>query len=165
MTSSPPTPNTETRAQPASAPSVPLFWWREWLKPIVVVAVISVLIGSVTLVANVWAAAFQSLKADIRDGNAQLHEEIRASNAQLREEIRISNAQLHEEIRGVREEIRDVREEIKASEARLREEVKASEARQRQDLREVRAELKVDNQVLAERLDQVLESSTAAKPE
>ena len=152
MTSSPPTPNTE--AQPTSAPSVQSSWWREWLKPIVVVAVISVLIGSVTLVANVGAAAFQSLKADIRDGNAQLHEEIRASNAQLREEIRISNTQLREEIRGVREEIREVREELKAS-----------EARQRQDLREVRAELKVDNQVLAERLDRVLESSMAARPE
>ena len=147
MASSPPTPNTEVQTQPAPASSVQSSWWREWLKPIVVVAVISVLVGSVTLVANVGAAAFQSLKADIRDGNAQLHEEIRASNAQLREEIR------------------GVREELKASEARLREEIKASEARQRQDLREVRTELKVDNQVLAKRLDQVLESSTAVKPE
>ena len=115
---------------PASGSSVQPPWWREWLKPIVVVAVISLLVGALTLVTNIGVATLQSLKADIRAGNAQLTEEVK----------------------DVRREVKDLREEVKASEARLREEIKASEARQRQDLKEVRAELKADNKALREEL-------------
>ena len=64
MASSTPTPEVEARPQPTVAPPVQVPWWREWLKPIVVVAVISVLVGATTLVANVGMTASRSLKAD-----------------------------------------------------------------------------------------------------
>ena len=76
------------------------------MKPIVVVAVISVLAGATTLVANVGMTAFQSLKADIRDGNTQLIEEIRASSTDLREEIKASEDRQREDLQEVKAELK-----------------------------------------------------------
>ena len=178
---------------PTSGSSVQPSWWREWLKPIVVVAVISVLVSGVALLANLGVAALQSLKADIRDGNirlseeirassAELREEFRASNIEIREEFRVSNDQLREEFRASNAEIREefrasnaeireefrasndqLREEFRASNAELREEFRASEARQEQALKDLSSELKADNQALGERLDRVLEGLLTTK--
>ncbi len=79
------------------------------MKPIVVVAMVSFLVGGGTLVANVWTGSFESLRADTRDGNARLAEEIN-------------------------QRIGEVKEEVEAGEARVRDEMlKASEARQAQE--------------------------------
>ena len=88
MTSSTPTPKIEAQDQATSDGSGQGAWWREWLKPVVVVAVVSLLVGGITLVTNVWMGSFESLRADIRDGNARLVEEIRATDTRLSEEIR-----------------------------------------------------------------------------
>ena len=64
----------------------------------------------------------------------------------LRADIREIKTDVRQEIQKVREEVKEVREEIKVS-----------EVRQRQELRDTKAELKVDNQVVTERLDRVFE--------
>ncbi len=89
------------------------------MKPIVVVAMVSFLVGGMTLVANVWMGSFESLRADTRDGNARLAEEIKATDVRLSEEIN--------------QRIGEVKEEVKAGEARVRDELKASKARQAQE--------------------------------
>ena len=175
MTSSVPTPKVEEKNQATAGPSLLSPWWREWGRPVVVVAVISVFVAALTLVTSLGMAAFQTLRTDIREMKTDIREvktdiriDINASEDRLREEIKASEARQRQEIQEVREEIRasearqqqeiqGAREEINASEARLREEIKASEVRQRQDLRETKAELKADNQVVTERLDRMFE--------
>ena len=153
MTSSVPTPKVDEKNQATAGPSLPSPWWREWGRPVVVVAVISVFVAALTLVTSLGMAAFQTLRTDIREMKA----DIREVKTDIRIDIKASEARQ-------RQEIQEVREEIKASEARqreeiqgVREEIKASEARQRQDLRETKAELKADNQVVTERLDRMFE--------
>ena len=138
MTSSLPKAKVEDQAPPQTVPSVQPPWWRDWVKPVVVVAVISVLVGGLTLLTNLGMAAFQTLRADIREVKTEIRD-------------------VRTEIKDVRTEIKDVRTEIKDVRTELREEIKASEARQRQELRETKAELKVDNQAVVERLDRMFE--------
>ena len=73
-----------------------------------VVAVVSFLVGGMTLVANVWMGSFESLRADTKATDVRLSEEIN-------------------------QPIGEVKEEIKAGEARVRDELKTSEARQAQE--------------------------------
>ncbi len=151
MTSSTPTPKVEPQDQATPGGHRQGSWWREWLKPIVAVVVASLLVGSVTLVANVWMGSFASLRADIRDGNARLSEQITVSNAQLREEIRATDTRPTEQIN---QRIDEVKEEVRASEARVRDELKASEARQAQRTDGIRADVKAlrtDNRALGEK--------------
>ena len=115
MASSTPTPEVEARPQPTVAPPVQVPWWREWLKPIAVVAVISVLVEATTLVANVGMTAFQSLKADIRDGNTQLIEEIRASEDRQREDLREVKAELKADNQALGERLDRVVESLLAA--------------------------------------------------
>ena len=178
MTASVPTPKVDEKNQATAGPSLPSPWWREWGRPVVVVAVISVFVAALTLVTSLGMAAFQTLRTDIREMKADIREvktDIREVKTDIRIDIKASEARQRQEIQEVREEIKasearqrqeiqGVREEIKASEARqreeiqgVREEIKASEARQRQDLRETKAELKADNQVVTERLDRMFE--------
>ena len=150
MTSSTPTPKIEPQDQATPGGHRQGSWWREWLKPIVAV-VVSLLVGGVILVANVWMGSFESLRADIRDGNARLSEQIKVSNAQLHEEIRATDTRLTEQIN---QRIDEVKEEVGTSEARTRDELKASEARQAQRIDGIRADVKAlgtDNRALGEK--------------
>ncbi len=150
MTSSTPTPKIEPQDQATPGGHRQGSWWREWLKPIVTV-VVSLLVGGVILVANVWMGSFESLRADIRDGNARLSEQIKVSNAQLHEEIRATDTRLTEQIN---QRIDEVKEEVGTSEARTRDELKASEARQAQRIDGIRADVKAlgtDNRALGEK--------------
>ncbi len=149
MTSSTPTPKIEPQDQATPGGHKQGSWWREWLKPIVAV-VVSLLVGGVILVANVWMGSFESLRADIRDGNARLSEQIKVGNAQLHEEIRATDTRLTEQIN---QRIDEVKEEVRTSEARTRDELKASEARQAQRIDGIRADVKAlrtDNRALGE---------------
>ena len=147
MTSSIPTPKIEAQGQATSDGSGQGAWWREWLKPVVVMAVVSLLVGGITLVTNVWMGSFESLRADIRDGNARLVEEIKASEdranqriEEVKEQIRATDARLGEEIR--------------ASEVRVRDELKASETRQAQRTDQLRTDVKAlgtDNRPLGKK--------------
>ncbi len=150
MTSSTPTPKIEPQDQATPGGHKQGSWWREWLKPIVAV-VVSLLVGGVILVANVWMGSFESLRADIRDGNARLSEQIKVGNAQLHEEIRATDTRLTEQIN---QRIDEVKEEVRTSEARTRDELKASEARQAQRIDGIRADVKAlrtDNRALGEK--------------
>ena len=150
MTSSTPTPKIEPQDQATPGGHRQGSWWREWLKPIVAV-VVSLLVGGVILVANVWMGSFESLRADIRDGNARLSEQIKVSNAQVHEEIRATDTRLTEQIN---QRIDEVKEEVGTSEARTRDELKASEARQAQRIDGIRADVKAlgtDNRALGEK--------------
>ena len=149
MTSSTPTPKIEPQDQATPGGHKQGSWWREWLKPIVAV-VVSLLVGGVILVANVWMGSFESLRADIRDGNARLSEQIKVGNAQLHEEIRATDTRLTEQIN---QRIDEVKEEVRTSEVRTRDELKASEARQAQRIDGIRADVKAlrtDNRALGE---------------
>ena len=136
MTSSPPISKSEEREP----------WWRRWLEPVVVVTIISALL--VALV-TVGMMAFQSLKGDLRDVDANLRETITATDIRLREAIIATDARL--------------RETIAATDIRLREAIAASETRLRDEMREFKAEVKADNGALNEKLDRVLERLPAAE--
>ncbi len=147
MTSSTPTPRIEPQDQATLGGHKQGSWWREWLKPIVAV-VVSLLVGGMILVANVWMGSFESLRADIRDGNVRLSEQIKVGNAQLHEEIRATDTRLTEQIN------QRIKEEVRTSEARTRDELKASEARQAQRIDGIRADVKAlrtDNRALGEK--------------
>ena len=160
MTSSTPTPKIEDQDQATPDGSGQGVWWREWLKSVVVVAVVSLLVGGITLVTNVWMGSFESLRADIRDGNARLVEEIRATDTRLseeisqrigevKEEIKASNAQLREEIN---QRIGEVKEEVRATDTRLSEEIKASEDRVNQRIEEVKEQIRATDTRLGEEI-------------
>ena len=158
MTSSTPTPKIEAQGQATSDGSGQGAWWREWLKPVVVVAVVSLLVGGITLVTNVWVGSFESLRADIKDGNARLVEEIRATDTRLSEEIKASEDRANQRIEEAKEQIRatDARlgEEIRSSEVRVRDELKASETRQAQRTDQLRTDVKAlgtDNRPLGKK--------------
>ena len=121
MTSSPPISKSEEREP----------WWRRWLEPVVVVTIISALL--VALV-TVGMMAFQSLKGDLRDVDANLRQTITATDIRLREAIA-------------------------ASETRLRDEMTEFKAEVRAGMKD----LKADNRALNEKLDRVLERLPAAE--
>ena len=121
MTSSPPISKSEEREP----------WWRRWLEPVVAGAIISTLLLSLV---TVGVVAFQSLKGDLRDVDANLRETITATDVRLREAIA-------------------------ASETRLRDEMKEFKAEVRAGMKD----LKADNRALNEKLDRVLERLPAAE--
>ena len=143
MTSSSPISRSEERVPPEREP-----WWRRWLEPVVVVTFISALL--VALV-TVGMMAFQSLKGDLRDVDANLRQTITVTDIRLREAIAATDARL--------------REAIAASEARLRDEMKEFKADVKADMKDLKTdmkELKADNRALNEKLDRVLERLPAA---
>ncbi len=152
MTSSTPTPTpTPTlEQQDQTPPGSPLQepWWWEWLKPVVVVAVISALVGVATLVTNLWMGSFQSLRADIRDGNAHLTEEIRASETRQREALRETKAELKADNQALAKRLDETKTELKADSQALRAELKADNQALAERLDETKTELKADNQAL-----------------
>ena len=102
MTSSPPISKSEEREP----------WWRRWLEPVVAGAIISTLLLS--LVTVVGVVAFQSLKGDLRDVDANLREAIAASETRLRDEMKEFKVE-------VRADMMDFKAEVKADNRALNE--------------------------------------------
>ena len=104
-----------TAGKPAGKP-----WWRRWSDPVVVATVVASLTAAFVMVA---AAGFQSVKGDVRDSEARLHEEVRTSEARLTERIQTTEARLREEIQAsearVNKRIDGGKEEIQAVNRRL----------------------------------------------
>ena len=83
------------------------------------VAVVSVLVGMLTLVASLGMAAFQTLRADIREIKTDIREvkaevqdvddrlsaEIKASEARQRQDLREAKAELKAELKAVTERL------------------------------------------------------------
>ena len=141
MTSSPPIGKSEERVPPEREP-----WWRRWLEPVVAGAIISTLLLSLV---TVGVVAFQSLKGDLRDVDANLRETITATDIRLREAIAASETRLRDEMREFKAEVRAGMKDLKA-------EIKA-------DMKDFKAEVKADNRALNEKLDRVLERLPAAE--
>ena len=95
-----------TAGKPAGKP-----WWRRWSDPVVVATVVASLTAAFVMVA---AAGFQSVKGDVRDSEARLHEEVRTTEARLREEIQASEARVNKRIDGGKEEIQAVNRRLDA---------------------------------------------------
>ena len=176
MTSSPPISKSEEREP----------WWRRWLEPVVAGVIISTLLLSLV---TVGVVAFQSLKGDLRDVDANLRETITATDVRLREAIAATDANLRETIIATDTRLREaiaatdanlketiiatdtrLREAIAASETRLRDEMKEFKAEVRADMKDLKAdmkdfktEVKADNRALNEKLDRVLERLPAAE--
>ena len=77
----------------------------------VVASLTAALIAAFVMVA---AAGFQSVKGDVRDSEARLHEEVRTTEARLREEIQASEARVNKRIDGGKEEIQAVNRRLDA---------------------------------------------------
>ena len=55
-------------------------WWRRWSDPVVVATVVASLTAAlIAAFVMVAAAGFQSVKGDVRDSEARVHEEVRTS--------------------------------------------------------------------------------------
>ncbi|MYF36509.1 MAG: hypothetical protein F4226_06920 [Synechococcus sp. SB0678_bin_12] len=55
-------------------------WWRRWSEPVVVATVVASLTAAlIAAFVMVAAAGFQSVKGDVRDSEARVHEEVRTS--------------------------------------------------------------------------------------
>ena len=122
-------------------PSIPQEIFSDWIQPGILVGLIALFLG-----------AFRGLRADLKD-------EIRASEARQQKQMdELKKDFKDSEARQVKQ-MDELKKDFKDSETRHSDALKASEARQKQQM----DELKKANEVLAGKVDQLLDAFRAAK--
>ena len=140
-------------------PSIPQEIFSDWIQPGILVGVIALFLGAFRGLRADLKSEIQASEARQQASEARQEKQVGELKKELRDALKASEDRQQKQMDELKEEFKDVRQELRASEVRHNDALKASEARQKQQM----DELKKANEVLAGKVDQLLDAFRAAK--